>query len=91
MTAFYNTPYYCHECKKTYTKRDKCPSKCLPCFTFIKEKNVKEMKLFVINKTENFLANNVLKIIYKIDQKIKKPQCLCLSYKMFKMSKNNYR
>ena len=22
LTAFYDTPYYCHECKKTYTKRD---------------------------------------------------------------------
>ena len=31
LTAFYDTPYYCHECKKAYTKRDKhkCPSKCL--------------------------------------------------------------
>ena len=35
LTAFYDSPYYCHECKKAYTKRDKhkCPSKCLPCFT----------------------------------------------------------
>ena len=35
LTAFYDTPYYCHECKKTHTKRDKhkCPSKCLSCFT----------------------------------------------------------
>ena len=23
LTAFYDTPYYCHECKKAYTKRDK--------------------------------------------------------------------
>ena len=23
LTALYNTPYYCHECKKAYTKRDK--------------------------------------------------------------------
>ena len=39
MTAFYNTPYYCHECKKTYTKRDKhmCLSKCLSCFTYPKD------------------------------------------------------
>ena len=36
LTAFYDTPYYCHECKKAYTKRDKhkCPSKCLSCFTY---------------------------------------------------------
>ena len=39
LTAFYDTPYYCHECKKTYTKRDKhkCPSKCLSCFTYTKD------------------------------------------------------
>ena len=35
LTTFYDTPYYCHECEKSYTKRDKhkCPSKCLSCFT----------------------------------------------------------
>ena len=34
MTAFYDSPYYCNECKKAYTKRDKhsCPLKCLSCF-----------------------------------------------------------
>ena len=39
LTAFYDTPYYCHECKKAYTKRDKhkCPSKCLSCFTYAKD------------------------------------------------------
>ena len=39
LTAFYDSPYYCHECKKTYTKRDKhkCPSKCLSCFTYTKD------------------------------------------------------
>ena len=40
MTAFYNSPYYCHECKKAYTKRDKhkCPAKCLSCSTYFKNK-----------------------------------------------------
>ena len=40
LTVFYDTPYYCHECKKAYTKRDKhkCPSKCLSCFTYAKDK-----------------------------------------------------
>ena len=38
LTAFYDSPFYCHECKKAYTKRDKhkCPSKCLSCFTYNK-------------------------------------------------------
>ena len=40
LTAFYDTPYYCHECEKAYTKRDKhkCPSECLSCFTYAKDK-----------------------------------------------------
>ena len=40
LTAFYDTPYYCHECKKAHTKRDKhkCPSKCLSCFTYARDK-----------------------------------------------------
>ena len=39
LTAFYDTPYYCHKCKKAHTKRDKhkCPSKCLSCFTHMKD------------------------------------------------------
>ena len=39
LPAFYDTKYYCHECKKAYTKRDKhkCPSKCLSCFTYSKD------------------------------------------------------
>ena len=40
LTAFYDTPYYCHECKKAYTKTDKhkCPSKFLSWFTYAKDK-----------------------------------------------------
>ena len=39
LTTFYDTPYYCHECKKCFMKRDKhkCPSKCLSCFTYAKD------------------------------------------------------
>ena len=38
MTGLMDSPYYCHECKKAYTKKDKhkCPSKCLSCFTYSK-------------------------------------------------------
>ena len=34
LTGFYNKPYYCHECKKSYTNKDKhkCPLKCSSCF-----------------------------------------------------------
>ena len=33
----YDVPYFCSECKKAYTKRDKYkrPSKCLPCLTYL--------------------------------------------------------
>ena len=51
LTALYDTPYYCHECKKAYTKRDKHkgPSKCLSCFTYAK--NIKcEGKEIVCDK-----------------------------------------
>ena len=43
LTAFYNSPYYCHECKRAHTRRDKhkCPSKCLYCFTYAKDKKCK--------------------------------------------------
>ena len=36
MTAFLDVAYYCHSCKKSYTRRDKhkCPQKCLACFKY---------------------------------------------------------
>ena len=36
MTAFLDVSYYCHSCKKAYTRRDKhkCPQKCLSCFKY---------------------------------------------------------
>ena len=39
LNTFNDSPYYCHECKKAYSKRDKhkCPSKCLFCFTYAKD------------------------------------------------------
>ena len=46
LTAFYDSPYYCHECKKAYTKRDKhkWPSKCLSCLHMRKISNAKAKK-----------------------------------------------
>ena len=51
LTAFYDTPYYFHECKKAYTKRDKhkCPSKCLSCFIYAKDKKC-DGKIIVCEK-----------------------------------------
>ena len=67
MTAFY-VSYYCHKCKKSYTKRDrqKCPSKCLSCFTFNKDEKCDgkviicekcNRKFFGEKRFENHLKN----------------------------------
>ena len=41
MTALLNVAYYCHTCKKAYTRRDKhkCPQKCLSCFKYFPDGN----------------------------------------------------
>ena len=41
MTAFLDVAYYCHSCKKAYTRRDKhkCPQKCLSCFKYFPDGN----------------------------------------------------
>ena len=41
MTAFLDTAYYCHSCKKAYTRHDKhkCPQKCLSCFKYFTDGN----------------------------------------------------
>ena len=41
MTGFLNVSYYCHSCKKSYTRRDKhkCPQKCLSCFKYFPDGN----------------------------------------------------
>ena len=46
MTAFLDVAYYCHSCKKSYTRRDKhkCPQKCLACFKYFPDGNKCEGK-----------------------------------------------
>ena len=41
MTAFLDVAYYCHSCKKAYTRRDKhkCPQKSLSCFEYFPDGN----------------------------------------------------
>ena len=41
MTGLLDVAYYCHSCKKAYTKRDKhkCPQKCLSCFKYFPDGN----------------------------------------------------
>ena len=75
LTAFYDTPYYCHECKKAYTKRDKhkCPSKCLSCFTYGKERKCEGKEIVCEKCNRKFFGkrcfNNHLKNRSKVDGK----------------------
>ena len=41
MTGLLDVAYYCHSCKKAYTRRDKhkCPQKCLSCFKYFPDGN----------------------------------------------------
>ena len=75
LTAFYDTPYYCHECKKAYTKRDKhkCPSKCLSCFTYAKDKKCEGKEIICEKCNKKFFGkrcfNNHLKNRSKVEGK----------------------
>ena len=63
LTAFYDTPYYCHECKKAYTKRDKhkCPSKCLSCFTYAKDKKCEGKEIICRKCNRKFFSKRCFK------------------------------
>ena len=63
LTAFYDTPYYCHECKKAYTKRDKhkCPSKCLSCFTYAKDRKCEGNEIVCEKCNRKFFGNRCFK------------------------------
>ena len=63
LTASYETPYYCHECKKAYTKRDKhrCPSKCISCFTYAKDKKSEGNEITCSKCNRKFLGKRCFK------------------------------
>ena len=75
MTAFKDTPYYCHECKKAYTKRDKhkCLSKCLSCFIYLKGEKCSGDSIVCDKCNRSFLGrkcfNNHLKNRSKVKNK----------------------
>ena len=73
LTAFYDKTYYCHECKKAYTKRDKhkCPSKCLSCFTYAKDKKCNGKEIVCQSAAGSSLARGVLRITLKIDLRLR--------------------
>ena len=56
MTGFLCKAYYCHTCKKTYTKRDchKCSNKCIACFKYFLNGNKcsgEEIKCQICNRS----------------------------------------
>ena len=72
LTAFYDTPYYCHECKKAYTKRDKhkCPSKCLSCFTYKKDTKCEGKEIVCKKCNRKFFGNRCFKSHLKNRSKV---------------------
>ena len=73
LTAFYDTPYYCHECKKAYTKRDKhkCPSKCLSCFTYMKDTKCEGKEIICEKCNRKFFGKRCFKNHHKIDTRLR--------------------
>ena len=63
LTAFYDTPYYCHECKKAYTRRDKhkCPSKCLSCFTYAEDIKCESKEIICEKCNRKFFSKRCIK------------------------------
>ena len=79
MTAFLDAPYYCHECKKVYTRKNKhkCTSKCLSCFSYKKGDGCKGDEILCIKCNRKFYGKTCFKITLLIDQKIlKRIQCV---------------
>ena len=72
LTAFHDTPYYCHECKKAYTKRDKhkCPSKCLSCFTYAKDSKCEGKEIVCEKCNRKFFGKRCFKNHLKNRSKI---------------------
>ena len=78
LTAFYDTPYYCHECKKGYTKRDKhkCPSKCLSCFTYAKDRKSEGNEIVCEKCNRKFFGKRCFKNHLKNRTKVEVKQIL---------------
>ena len=72
LTALYDTPYYCHECERAHTKRDKhkCPSKCLSCFTYAKDKKCDGKEIVCEKCNRKFFSKRCFKNHLKIDPRL---------------------
>ena len=86
LTALYDTPYYCHECKKAYTKRDKhkCPSKCLSCFTYAKERKCDGKEIVCKKCNRKFFGKRCFKNHLKNRSKVEdKMDIICDTVKKY--------
>ena len=72
LTAFYDSPYYCDECKKGYIKGDKhkCPSKCLSCFTCTKNKKCEGDEIICKTCNRKFFGKRCFKNHLKSRSKV---------------------
>ena len=61
MTAFLDVAYYCHSCKKSYTRRDKhkCPQKCLSCFKYFPDGNKCDGKNITCKQCNRVFHGNI--------------------------------
>ena len=78
LTTFYDIPYCCQECKKAYTKRDKhkCPSKCLSCFTYPKDKKCKGNEITCSKCNRKFFGKRCFKNHLKNRSKAEGKTCI---------------
>ena len=80
VTALYDTPYHCHECKKAYTKRDKHkrPSMCLSCFTYAKDKKCEGNEIICKKCNRKFFGKRCFKNHLKNRSKVEdKTDIIC--------------
>ena len=74
LTAFYDSPYYCHECKKAHTKmgQSQMPiKKCLFCFTYAKDKKSEGNEIICKKCNRKFFGKRCFKNHLKNRSKVK--------------------
>ena len=84
LTAFYDTAYYCHEVKKAYTKRDKhkCPSKCISCFSYPKDKKCEGIEIICEKCNRKIFGKRCFKNHLKSRSKVEgKTDIVCATVK----------
>ena len=80
LTAFYDTTYFCHECKKG--DKHKCPAKCLNCFTNAKGKKCEGNEIICKKCNRKFFSKRCFKNHLKNRSKVEgKTHIICNTVK----------